>query len=124
MCDGRRGAMPSAWQVWRFFYEQAPLKKRDKLREPLQLSIPHARNFVLCLSIVNHSNPKVLNRNQIVSGNLARWPEPNAGWRDGMSAEAYLALDLFVSFCIKAKRKETPPKGERHRSTAERERSK
>jgi hypothetical protein len=40
----------------------------------------------------------------------ARWPEPNAGWRDGMSAEAYLALDLFVSFCIKAKRKETPPK--------------
>jgi hypothetical protein len=27
-----------------------------------------------------------------------------------MCVEAYLALDLFVSFCIKAKRKETPPK--------------
>jgi hypothetical protein len=27
-----------------------------------------------------------------------------------MCEEAYLALDLFVSFCIKAKRKETPPK--------------
>jgi hypothetical protein len=39
-----------------------------------------------------------------------RWPEPNAGWRAGMCEEAYLALDLFVSFCIKAKRKETSPK--------------
>jgi hypothetical protein len=77
---------------------------------PLQLSIPHARNFVLCLSIVYHSNPKVLNRNQILSSNLVRWPEPNAGWRDGTSVEAYLALDLFVSFCIKAKRKETRQK--------------
>ncbi len=54
-----RGA--SAWQGWPglretlrqagFFYEQAPLKKRHKLPEPLRLSIPHARNFVLCLSI-------------------------------------------------------------------------
>jgi hypothetical protein len=66
MWVGRRGAMPtrgaSAWQGWPclretlrqagFFYEQAPLKKRDKLPEPLRLSIPHARNFVLCLSII------------------------------------------------------------------------
>lgn len=36
--------------------------------------------------------------------NAARWPEPNAGWRDGMCEEAYLALDFFRSFCIKAKR--------------------
>jgi hypothetical protein len=36
--------------------------------------------------------------------NYARWPEPNAGWRDGMCVEAYLALDFFRSFCIKAKR--------------------
>jgi len=35
---------------WRFFYEQAPLKKRDKLREPFRLSIPQARNFVACLN--------------------------------------------------------------------------
>jgi hypothetical protein len=27
--------------------------------------------------------------------NHARWPEPNAGWRDGMCVEAYLALDFF-----------------------------
>ena len=39
-CFGRQG--------WRFFYEQAPLQKRDKLSEPLQLSIPQARNFGLC----------------------------------------------------------------------------
>ena len=36
--------------------------------------------------------------------NYARWPEPNAGWCDGMCVEAYLALDFFRSFCIKAKR--------------------
>jgi hypothetical protein len=36
--------------------------------------------------------------------NAARWPEPNAGWCDGMRGEAYLALDFFRSFCIKAKR--------------------
>lgn len=33
-----------------------------------------------------------------------RWPEPNAGWCAGMCEEAYLALDFFRSFCIKAKR--------------------
>jgi hypothetical protein len=61
MWAGRRGAMPSrgasAWQRWRFFYVQACLRKTsaDKLREPLQLSIPHARNFVLCLSISSMS---------------------------------------------------------------------
>jgi hypothetical protein len=27
-----------------------------------------------------------------------------SGWRDGMCVEAYLALDFFRSFCIKAKR--------------------
>jgi len=35
----------------RFFYEQAPLQKRAKLRESLQLSVPQARNFVACLSM-------------------------------------------------------------------------
>lgn len=35
--------------------------------------------------------------------NDARWPEPNVGWCVG-SVEAYLALDFFRSFCIKAKR--------------------
>jgi hypothetical protein len=73
----------------------------EGVASPLQFSILQARNFVLCLSIVNHSKPKGLNRNQIVSGNLARWPEPNAGWRYGTSVEAYLALDFFGSFCIK-----------------------
>lgn len=40
----------------------------------------------------------------MLSNNAARWPEPNAGWRVGMCVEAYLALDFFRSFCIKAKR--------------------
>jgi len=34
-----------------------------------------------------------------------RWPEPNAGWSVGMCVEAYLALDLFRSFCIQAKKR-------------------
>ncbi len=32
----------------------------------------------------------------------ARWPEPNAGWRDGMCGEAYLSLDFFRSLGIHA----------------------
>jgi hypothetical protein len=36
----------------------------------------------------------------IMLSNLARWPEPNAGWRVGMRAEAYLALDFFGTFYL------------------------
>ncbi len=53
-----RGAL--AGQGWRFFYEQAPLLKRDKLREPLRFSIPHARNFVSSLSMIASSIAKHL----------------------------------------------------------------
>lgn len=35
--------------------------------------------------------------------NAARWPEPNAGWRVGMSGEAYLALDFYVLFASRQK---------------------
>jgi len=41
-----RGA--SAWQEWRFLYEQPRL-----VGGTLRLSIPHARNFVICLKIVS-----------------------------------------------------------------------
>jgi hypothetical protein len=59
---------------------------------------------------------------KIMLSNLARWPEPNAGWRVGMRGEAYLALDFFRSFCIKAKR--TEQEARTPQFNAERKRSK
>lgn len=35
--------------------------------------------------------------------NAARWPGPKAGWCVRMRAEAFLGLDFFGTFCIKAK---------------------
>lgn len=61
-------------------------------------------------SIVNHSlTSGIFKENSTIETkimliNTARWPEPNAGWCVGMCGEAYLALDFFGSFCIKAKR--------------------
>ena len=42
---------------------------------------------------------------KIIMVTAVRWPEPNAGWCVGMCVEAYLALDLFRSFCIQAKKR-------------------
>jgi len=43
-----------------------------------------------------------MNRNG--DGNACALARAKCGRREGVSVEAYLALDLFGSFCIKAKR--------------------